>query len=327
MSLEKQGPNTVSFETKPIKVTMAGKIHHKKTPYQTMKERIEAAEKMIDEMATREETYKKAARESLRQLVCLRVRLNDCIRWLRAHVIDREPIVIPDREPIVIEDEYEEVTAKEEKPDEICLPPNGLQKSPAFILVKKTKKPPTPVAEEEDIFEDVLQLGDKKKEEETKEKKESMDDNEDLFGDSPIVLQKAPKGEACEDEEKLRKRVDDVQAGDDVRTVIAKAILSIKAMLEESLGIRRYDVFRGEWYDDIFKVTAYYDRAHPSPKDMDEYFKESCDGWLHLNFSCFADFFDQLCNSYEMAILDPRSDARTESATPFTGEFFPETQV
>jgi len=87
----------------PVKVVCAGKKVDK-NPYREMKERMEAAEKLVDEMSNKEEAYKTAAKEALRQLLNLRSRLNDTIAWVRSHCIQGENLKKPRAEPIVIED-------------------------------------------------------------------------------------------------------------------------------------------------------------------------------------------------------------------------------
>lgn len=193
MNTNEQAPFSLSFSPKPVKVTVAGKVNSKRTPYQVMKERIECAEKLVDEMAAKEQTYRKAAKECLRQMVCLRTRLNESIRWVREHVIDKRPIVIPDVDPIVIEDDMEVIGGEEEKPDEIGLPPDGLQKSPSYICVKK---------------------------------EEGKNPNEDLFGSDepetksteevkPMLKKKAPVTQDAKVEE-LMKEIGDLFANKDM---------------------------------------------------------------------------------------------------------------
>ena len=94
----------------PVKIVCAGKKVDK-NPYREMKERMDAAEKLVDEMSNKEESYKMAAKEALRQLLNLRSRLNETIAWVRSHCVQGEVLQKPRAEPIVIEDE-----CMEEKP-------------------------------------------------------------------------------------------------------------------------------------------------------------------------------------------------------------------
>ena len=178
MSCEKITVKTENSVDKisPVKVVAAGKKVDKNS-WQFMKERVVAAEAMVDDMTYQESLTKKAAKKALRDLISLRNELNETIRWVRSYVVKEE---VPTKEPdyIVIGDDDDEMK------DEICLPKNGLQKSPAYICIPDDK-----MEEEKEVD---------KKEEEKEEVDEIHMNNlwikrmEDLLGTAAKLLPKYP---------------------------------------------------------------------------------------------------------------------------------------
>ena len=88
---------------RPVVIVNAGKSVDKNARW---KERAEAAEKLVDEITTKERRYKKAAKDALKDLRRIRKSLNATIATLRKRVTGKEPIVIED-DPITIEDDSE----------------------------------------------------------------------------------------------------------------------------------------------------------------------------------------------------------------------------
>lgn len=295
------------FDVSPVKIFAAGKQVDKKTPYQIMKDRIDCAEKLVDEMTQKERIYRKAARESLRQLMALRCRLNECIRWVRNHVIDKQPIVVPDADPIVIADDEEMIGGVvEEEHDEICLPPGGLQKSPSFIVVKKEKVEEKPVSHDFEYLPPALKKA-------CTHKEDAKNSNSLLFDDDEPAEQADSKKKTTE-----------------IEDVIAK----ISAMYDESCADCLLGDFYWEWRDDVDKVLLFVKMAHPDWEKMNKYFIESCEGWLHKKFDSLADFYVCMRMSFDKA-LQKKHEMQTQEnyfddlSEKFDGDEFcpPETQV
>lgn len=293
--------------TYPVKVCAGGKQPVKKTPYQIMKVRMDCAEKLVDEMTEKERIYRSAARESLRQLMAVRTRLNECIRWVRHHVIDKQPIVIPDADPIVIEDDEEMIGGvDEEEHDEICLPPDGLQKSPSFIVVKKEKVEEKPVSLDYEYLPPSLKKT-------CANKEDSKNSNSLLFDDEVPAEQAVSEKKPAE-----------------IEDVIAK----ISAMYDESCADCLLGDFYWEWRDDVDKVLLFVKMAHPDWEKMNKYFIESCEGWLHKKFDSLADFYVCMRMSFDKA-LQKKHEMQTQEnyfddlGEKFVGDEFcpPETQV
>ena len=140
----------------PVKVAAAGKKVDKNS-WQFMKERVVAAEAMVDDMTYQESLTKTAAKKALSDLISLRKELDATIKWVRSYVV-REAVPEKVHEYIVIGDDEDEMK------DEICLPKNGLQKSPGYICIPDDKM------EEEKSVD--------KKEEKSDDKKEDEEDEE-----------------------------------------------------------------------------------------------------------------------------------------------------